>query len=77
MSTHTLTELRAFERKLVAALADPTAEVWYDDFKKRNRPVAELQPALAAVRAEIAAHPDNAEAKRKPRFYRARPRDAY
>lgn len=63
----TLVQLQAFEVKLLAAIGDPTIEVWYDDFRKRSRPVSELQSALAQVRAEIAAHPDNTTTTRPVR----------
>lgn len=54
MSAVTLEQLQAYEAKLLRALGDPTKVVFYDDFKRENRPVAEIQSALAAVRAEIA-----------------------
>ena len=55
----TLTELRAYEAKLVKAAADPTKQTWFDDFRREMRPFSEIQRQLTWVRAEIAAHPDN------------------
>ena len=54
-----LTQLQAYEAKLLKAIGDPTIEVWFDDFRKRMRPVGELQDALSQVRREIANHADN------------------
>lgn len=54
MTTVTLDQLKAFEARLLTALSDPTRAVFYDDFKRENRPVAELDQALTRVRAEIA-----------------------
>lgn len=51
----TLEQLRAAESRLVRALGDPTKSVFYDDFKRENRPISEIQDALSAIRAEIAA----------------------
>lgn len=64
----TLDELRAYEAKLVKAASDPTKSVWYDDFRKENRPFAEIQQQLAWVRGEIAAHADNTASKRVRRL---------
>lgn len=58
MATFTLAELVAFERKLIKAMADPTRQVWYDDFRKENRPFSEIAQQLSWVRGEIARHPD-------------------
>lgn len=77
MTTTTLEQLRAYEAKLLKAMGDPTQEVWYDDFRKRNRPVAELQSALSWVRREIAAHPDNATRTPRMRQIRVRSRSGY
>lgn len=55
MSDLTLEQLRTAETRLVRALGDPTKVVFYDDFKQENRPISEIQDALAAIRAEIAA----------------------
>lgn len=55
MSDLTLEQLRAAESRLVRALGDPTKVVFYDDFKRENRPISEIQDALTAIRAEIAA----------------------
>jgi len=54
MSTVTLEQLQAYEAKLIRALGDPTKAVFYDDFKRENRPVSEITTALAFVRSEIA-----------------------
>lgn len=70
----TLAQLQAFEAKLVAAIANPVAEVWYDDFRKKLRPVGELQDALAQVRREIAAHPDNTTTSERVRRHLPRAR---
>lgn len=51
----TLEQLRAAESRLVRALGDPAKSVFYDDFKRENRPISEIQDALSAIRAEIAA----------------------
>lgn len=64
----TLDELKAYEAKLVKAASDPTKSVWYDDFRKENRPFAEIQQQLAWVRGEIAGHPDNTARKRARRL---------
>lgn len=80
MSATTLDQLRAYEARLIRALGDPTKAVFYDDFKRENRPVSEIQSALASVRAEIARHPDNpARATAEPRVTRiqARHRSAW
>lgn len=50
----TLNELQAYEAKLIKAMGDPLAEVWYDEFKKKNRPISELKDALAEIRKQIA-----------------------
>lgn len=50
----TLSELQAYEAKLIKAMGDPLAEVWYDEFKKKNRPVSELKEALAEIEKRIA-----------------------
>lgn len=54
MTTVTLDQLKAFEARLLTALADPTKAIFYDDFKRENRPVSELETALTRVRSEIA-----------------------
>lgn len=77
MSATTLDQLKAYEARLLKALGDPTKAVFYDDFKRENRPVSELQSALATVRAEIARHPDNASAKPRDRFVKVRMRSGY
>lgn len=61
--TTPLADLQAYEAKLVKAAADPAKSVWFDDFRKENRPFSEIQAQLAWVRREIAAHPDNTSAK--------------
>lgn len=53
MSTLTLEQLQAAETRLVTAMGDPTRAVFYDDFKRENRPISEIQDALAAIRSEI------------------------
>lgn len=53
MSDTTLEQLKASESRLVRALGDPTKTVFYDDFKRENRPISEIQDALNAIRAEI------------------------
>lgn len=53
MSAEKLASLRASETRLVAAMGDPTRAVFYDDFKKENRPISEIAAALAFVRSEI------------------------
>lgn len=53
--TTTLEQLKASEAKLIRALGDPTKTVFFDEFKKENRPIGEIQDALAAIRREIAA----------------------
>lgn len=58
--TTPLATLQAYEAKLVKAAADPMKQVWYDDFRKENRPFSEISAQLAWVRSEIAAHPDSA-----------------
>lgn len=63
----TLVELQSYEAKLLKAIGDPTLEVWYDDFRKRSRPVSELQDALSQVRREIAQHPDNTSTSHRVR----------
>ena len=74
----TLAQLREYEAKLLRAMADPTAETWYDQFKKKNRPVSELQVALKQVRAEIAHRLADAGDRPNPhRFTYLRGRDAY
>ncbi len=75
--TMTLEQLRAMETRLVIALGDTTRAVFYDDFKRENRPISEVTAALDRVRAEIAAHPDNVQAKRHQRFVPVRLRSAY
>ncbi|NBB65077.1 hypothetical protein GVN18_38115 [Pseudomonas sp. ODNR1LW] len=55
MSDLTLEQLKQAESRLVRALSDPTKAVFYDDFKQENRPISEIQDALAAIRAEITA----------------------
>lgn len=77
MSATTLEQLQAYEARLIRALGDPTKAVFYDDFKRENRPVSEIQSALATVRAEIARHPDNPDAKRRDRFVKVRMRSGY
>lgn len=54
MSAVTLEQLQASEAKLIRALGDPTKTVFYDEFKRENRPISEIQDALQAVRREIA-----------------------
>lgn len=54
MSAEELTRLRASEARLVAAMGDPTRAVFYDDFKRENRPISEIKDALSFVRSEIA-----------------------
>ncbi len=56
----TLDQLKAAEARLVRALGDPTKTVFYDEFKRENRPSAEIEDALRAIRREISAHADNA-----------------
>ncbi|HCQ52694.1 MAG TPA: hypothetical protein DIV82_00340 [Brevundimonas diminuta] len=51
--TMTLEQLRAMETRLVTALGDTTRAVFYDDFKRENRPISEVTAALDRVRAEI------------------------
>lgn len=53
MSALTLEQLQAAETRLVTAMGDPTRAVFYDDFKRENRPISEIQDALAAIRSEI------------------------
>ena len=53
--TTTLDQLQASEARLVRALGDPTKTVFYDEFKRENRPISEIQDALQAIRREIAA----------------------
>ena len=53
--TTTLDQLQASEARLVRALVDPTKTVFYDEFKRENRPISEIQDALQAIRREIAA----------------------
>jgi len=53
LTTVTLDQLKAFEARLLTALSDPTKAIFYDDFKRENRPVSELDAALTRVRAEI------------------------
>lgn len=53
MSGLTLEQLQAAETRLVTAMADPARAVFYDDFKRENRPISEIQDALAAIRSEI------------------------
>jgi hypothetical protein len=53
LSDIALEQLQASEARLVKALGDPTKAVFYDDFKRENRPISEIQGALAAIRAEI------------------------
>jgi len=54
LTTVSLEDLRAYEARLIRALADPTRAIFYDDFKRENRPVSELETALSRVRVEIA-----------------------
>ena len=75
--TTTLDQLKTYEARLVAALGDPTKAVFYDDFKRENRPVSELRSALATVREEIASHPDNTSVKPRSRFVHARMSSAF
>ncbi len=78
MSAVTLEQLKAYEAKLIRALGDPTKAVFYDDFKRENRPISEVQAALAAVRAEIAlATPADAAAPAKPSRILTRHRSAW
>ena len=49
-----LTDLQTYEANILKALGNPTAEVWYDNFHKKSRPVGELQAALIEVRSEMA-----------------------
>lgn len=53
MSAVTLEQLRASEAKLIRALGDPTRTVFYDEFKRENRPISEIEDALQAIRREI------------------------
>jgi hypothetical protein len=62
-----LSDLQAYEAKLLKAIGDPTIEVWFDDFRKRMRPVSELQDALSQVRREISTHPDNTSTTQRVR----------
>lgn len=50
----TLSELQAYEAKLIKAAADPTKAVYFDDFKRENRPFDEITQQLSWVRGEIA-----------------------
>ena len=76
--SYSVAELQAFEKKILKAIADPNIETWYDEYKRRLRPVNELQDALAQIRNEIAAHPDNAgTAPTRPRVLRLRFRSGY
>lgn len=53
MSAVTLEQLEAAEAKLIRALGDPTKTVFYDEFKRENRPISEIEDALQAIRREI------------------------
>lgn len=78
MSTTTLAQLRAYEAKLTKAMGDPAAEVWFDDFRKKNRPISELKSAMDWVRGEIARHPDTlATSAPRPRRFLIRGRSGY
>lgn len=78
MSQLTLEQLQAFEAKLIRAIADPTRTVFYDEFKRENRPVAELQSALATVRTEIIRlKGETTQTTPPPRRYLARHRDSF
>lgn len=78
MSEVTLEQLKAYEAKLIRALGDPTKAVFYDDFKRENRPISEIQSALAAVRSEIAlATPADPSAAPRPSRILTRHRSAW
>lgn len=53
MSAVTLDQLKAQEARLIRALGDPTKTVFYDEFKRENRPIGEIEDALQAIRREI------------------------
>lgn len=73
----TLSDLRAYEAKLIKALGDPTKAVFYDEFKKENRPISELRSALDAIRVEIASAEAEADGTVKQgRIFYARARSA-
>lgn len=70
MTAVTLEQLQAYEARLLSAMADPTKAIFYDDFKRENRPVSELDAALTRVRAEIVRlTPFDPQAEVAPRRY--------
>jgi len=78
LSAVTLEQLQAAEAKLIRALGDPTRTVFFDEFKRENRPVSELQSALASIRSEIAKlTPAAPDAAPRPARYLHRGRSAF